>query len=45
MARYRIAAVRLDGAQNLDALVGTQSERIGAAGEEIGEFLGIDIGL
>lgn len=45
MARYRIAAVRLDGAQNLDALVGSQSERIGAAGEEIGEFLGIDIGL
>jgi len=45
MARYRVSSLRLDGAQNLDALVGAQSERIGAAGEEIGEFLGIDIGL
>jgi uncharacterized membrane protein YjgN (DUF898 family) len=45
MTRYRVSSLRLDGVQNLDALVGTQSESIGAAGEEIGEFLGIDIGL
>lgn len=45
MTRYRVTALRLDGAHNLDTLVGAQSEQIGAAGEEIGEFLGIDIGL
>ncbi|MDX1375146.1 MAG: YjgN family protein [Burkholderiales bacterium] len=45
MMRYRVSCLSLAGAENLDALVGAQSAQIGAAGEEIGELLGIDIGL
>lgn len=45
MTRYRVACMRLIGAENLESLVGTQRDQIGAAGEEIGELLGIDIGL
>jgi len=45
MARYRIEHISLLNPENLDALLGTQTAQIGAAGEEIGEFLGIDIGL
>lgn len=45
MTRYRVACMRLVAAENLESLVGTQRDQIGAAGEEIGELLGIDIGL
>lgn len=45
MARYRVERVSLQNPENLDALLGAQTAQISAAGEEIGEFLGIDIGL
>ena len=45
MARYRIERTSLDHAENLDALVGTQSRHIGAAGEELSDLLGIDVAV
>jgi len=45
MARYRVERVSLLNPEHLDDLLGTQTAQIGAAGEEIGELLGIDIGL
>ena len=45
MARYRVESMSLAQAENLESLVAAQTETIGAAGEEIGELLGIDVGL
>jgi uncharacterized membrane protein YjgN (DUF898 family) len=45
MARYRVEQTRLEGAENLDALVGAQSRHVGAAGEELSDLLGIDVAV
>jgi uncharacterized membrane protein YjgN (DUF898 family) len=45
MARYRVEQMRLEHADNLDALVGAQSRHVGAAGEELSDLLGIDVAV
>jgi uncharacterized membrane protein YjgN (DUF898 family) len=45
MARYRIERMTLEHPENLDALVGAQSSRVGAAGEELSDLLGVDIAV
>lgn len=45
VARYRVESMSLLAAGSLDDFVGTQGGEIGAFGEELGEFLDIDIAL
>ncbi|MBE0435985.1 MAG: DUF898 domain-containing protein [Methylomicrobium sp.] len=45
MARYRIACLSLSSSTDLDRFVAAEAEQAEAIGEEIGDFLDIDIGL
>ena len=45
LARYRAANLTLYASGDLDAFVAGEKDRVGAAGEEIGEVMDVDIGL
>lgn len=45
MARYRIACLSLNSTGDLDRFIAAEAEQAEAIGEEIGDFLDIDIGL
>jgi uncharacterized membrane protein YjgN (DUF898 family) len=45
LARYRLRKLTLNGVGTLDAFIAAEGESCGAAAEEIGDILGIDIGL
>jgi len=44
-ARYRVGCVTLIPSESLEGFVGRRIEEVGAVGEEVGEFLDIDIAL
>jgi uncharacterized membrane protein YjgN (DUF898 family) len=44
-ARYRVACVTLIPSESLEGFVGRRIEEVAAVGEEVGEFLDIDIAL
>jgi uncharacterized membrane protein YjgN (DUF898 family) len=44
-ARYRITCLSLTASADLDGFIAAEAERADAIGEEIGDFLDIDIGL
>jgi len=44
-ARYRIESLEVEVQGNLDGFVGDRAESVGAAGEEIGDFFGIDVSI
>lgn len=44
-ARYRITCLSLTASAELDSFIAAEAERADAIGEEIGDFLDIDIGL
>lgn len=45
LARYRVSCVALQPGESLDRFVGERAREIEAVGEEVGEFLDIDIAL
>ena len=45
MARYRIERLRLAVVGSLDGLIAAEHQRLAATGDELGEALGLDLGL
>ena len=45
LARYRLNKLTLSGVGRLDSIVATESEAMGATGEELGDMVGFELGL
>ncbi len=45
LARYRAEKLKLLAAGNINEIVAGEENKIGSAGEEIGEMFDVDIGL
>jgi len=45
LARYRFANLTVEASQELSGFITAAEEQVGAAGEEIGDIFGIDIGI
>jgi uncharacterized membrane protein YjgN (DUF898 family) len=45
VARYRLGRISLSGVGGLDSVTASDDQEVGAAGEELGEMLGFDLGI